>query len=73
MKTEEIAVLALAGLAVWFIVKGRATLGQAQGKTSTYSRHAAPDYQGWQYFTDGVAISPDGVYYLNGSPVWSPS
>lgn len=28
---------------------------------------------GWQYFTDGVAIGPDGKYYLNGNLVWSPS
>lgn len=27
---------------------------------------------GWKYYTDGTAISPDGTYYLNGSPVWSP-
>ncbi|QGZ37774.1 hypothetical protein IP92_02944 [Pseudoduganella flava] len=28
---------------------------------------------GWQYFTDGTAISPDGTYYYKGEPVWSPS
>lgn len=27
---------------------------------------------GWQYFTDGTAISPDGVYYYQGQQVWSP-
>lgn len=31
------------------------------------------DAWGWQYFTDGVAISPSGDYYLNGNKVWSPS
>lgn len=30
-----------------------------------------PGY-GWQYFTDGTAISPNGEYYKNGEPVWSP-
>jgi len=27
---------------------------------------------GWQYFTDGVAIGPDGSYYKNDALVWSP-
>lgn len=27
---------------------------------------------GWQYYTGGVAIGPDGTYYLNGVPTWSP-
>lgn len=27
---------------------------------------------GWQYFTDGTAISPEGIYYLNGREVWRP-
>lgn len=27
---------------------------------------------GWQYFTDGVAISPAGIYYKNGVEVWRP-
>lgn len=28
---------------------------------------------GWQYFSDGTAISPAGEYYFNGQRVWSPS
>jgi hypothetical protein len=28
---------------------------------------------GWQYFTDGTAIGPDGAYYHNGVKVWTPS
>lgn len=28
---------------------------------------------GWQYFTDGTAIGPDGSYYSNGQKVWSPT
>jgi hypothetical protein len=27
---------------------------------------------GWKYYTDGTAISPDGVYYYKGKEVWSP-
>lgn len=27
---------------------------------------------GWQYFSDGTAISPDGTYYYQGEEVWTP-
>lgn len=27
---------------------------------------------GWQYFTDGTAIGPDGSYYLHDQLMWSP-
>jgi len=27
---------------------------------------------GWQYFTGGTAIDPQGSYYQNGTKVWSP-
>lgn len=26
---------------------------------------------GWQYYTDGTAISPDGSYYQNGVQIWN--
>lgn len=26
----------------------------------------------WEYFDGGVAISPDGAYYVNGDRVWTP-
>ena len=28
---------------------------------------------GWQYYTDGTAIGPDGSYYSGGEKVWSPT
>lgn len=28
---------------------------------------------GWDYYDNGVAIAPDGTYYLGGEPIWSPS
>lgn len=31
-----------------------------------------PGY-GWRYFTDGTVIGPDGTYYQDGQPIWSPS
>lgn len=30
------------------------------------------DTNGWRYFENGTAISPDGTYYQNGQMVWNP-
>lgn len=27
---------------------------------------------GWKYYSDGTSIGPDGTYYSQGMPVWSP-
>lgn len=74
MRNEELIVLGLAGLALWFITKGAKSAGggAAQASTSSYTTHAAPDYQGWQYFTDGTTISPEGAYYKGGLLIWQP-
>lgn len=83
MKADYI-VLGLAGLAVWFIVKGQGT-GQsafnlAANQMAAGLANASNDpakliqsYQGWQYFTDGTSISPEGSYFHNGVLVWSPA
>lgn len=31
------------------------------------------DTNGWRYFANGTAISPDGVYYVGGKMVWNPT
>jgi hypothetical protein len=28
---------------------------------------------GWKYYSDGTTISPEGVYYHKGTPVWDPA
>lgn len=30
-------------------------------------------FNGWEYYDNGTAISPDGSYYFEGDKVWSPS
>ena len=77
MRNEEYLVLGLAGLALWFIVKGKkpgvwGMPGVSDNLTSNsnWSAKIAPDYQGWQFFSDGVSISPEGKYYLNGVMVY---
>ena len=77
MKNSEWAVLGLAGLAVWMIVRGRpATARPNMSPTSRATEITAPGggryANGWRYFSDGTSIGPDGAYYLNGVLVWRP-
>jgi hypothetical protein len=82
MKTDEIAVLAAAGVAVWLILKGSRPAGAAGGTrqgssgingwvNEIFSPAGTPYSNGWRYFENGVAISPQGDYYLKGQKVWS--
>lgn len=52
---------------------GGSTSPAAGGAQRIYNDDTAgqPGY-GWQYFTDGTAISPTGTYYYEGQPIWSP-
>lgn len=61
----------LSGLGTYF--KGGAT-GATYGTTEIPNDDlpGQPGY-GWTYYSDGTAIGPDGSYYFNGLPVWSPS
>lgn len=61
----------LAGLTTWF--KGSST-GNVYNSTEidNTALPGSPGY-GWQYFTDGTAISPSGEYYYQGEKVWTPS
>lgn len=82
MKNTEFIVLGLAGLAVWFIVRGRQG-GAASPVPATQYRATEEVFaagggawdNGWRYFTDGgagYAIGPDGGYYKDGVRVWAP-
>lgn len=31
------------------------------------------EFDGWSYYDNGTAISPDGSYYFAGEKVWAPS
>lgn len=61
-------------------VGGAASLNQGgqvnvPGYTKQIFNSALPGTEawGWQYFTDGTAIGPDGSYYQGGQKVWSPT
>lgn len=88
MKTEDLLVLGLAGIAVVMILKaGKINLsglipniGTAPTNSPSGSGYASEIWEGngttfdngWRYFTDGTAIDPQGAYYANGVKVWEP-
>lgn len=54
-----------------FGIGGAAATQPGAGRIFNDDTAGQPGY-GWQYFTDGTAISPTGTYYHQGQPVWSP-
>lgn len=88
MKSQNVIVLGLAGLAVYMIWKTQSAAGKAGNVSVSNALKDVYDYatkevldqttgkaydNGWRYFTNGIAISPDGTYYQNGKLVYSPS
>lgn len=76
MRISDVALLAATAAAVYLVwqAKKPATAGEAAA-ASWVPWQQTNRYQGWNYYADGesgLAISPDGAYYLNGEKVWSP-
>lgn len=61
----------ITGIAGWFGGGARAANGTGPGLIPNDDTAGQPGH-GWQYFTNGTAISPTGTYYHNGQAVWSP-
>lgn len=77
MENKDLVVIAAAAVAVWFIVKKMAPTASAKapatgGQIVNNALPGEPGW-GWDYFDGGVAIGPDGSYYLQGNKVWSPA
>lgn len=82
MKSDELLVLGLAGVAVYLIWKtqgAKAAAGVSPSKPladtfvdEIFNWRGLPYDNGWRYFENGVAIDPQGNYYQNGKLVWSP-
>ncbi len=77
MKQTEMIALALAGIAVYMIVKAKPkTAGTSTGSASNFVKEIfgadgkAFD-NGWRYYDNGTAIDPNGDYYYQGQKVWS--
>ncbi len=81
MKTNEIMVLGLAGVAVYMIWKansGKAVAAGQNGKSAKpadwvdeiFGSDGKRYDNGWRYFSDGTAIDPKGNYYKDGALIW---
>lgn len=89
MKTDTLVILGAAALGLYVInqmtrkspaMAGANSLNRGgqvavPGYATQVFNSALPGSQGfgWQYFTDGTAIGPDGSYYQQGQKVWSPT
>ncbi|AVR96891.1 hypothetical protein [Pseudoduganella armeniaca] len=70
---NENILLLLAGVAaVLMLGKKNASTGSANAPWVPPQAIPVAVPNGWQYFTDGTAISPEGVYYHKGVQVWAP-
>lgn len=77
MKYDNMIALALAGVAVYFIMKktvsktGKTGIASVMEKVSEIFESGGGNYaNGWRYFTDGTAIDPTGNYYSGGTLIW---
>lgn len=80
MKTSDLATIVAGGvltfIAVQLLLKMRAAKAAApavsQSAAILIANSALPSQPGWgwQYFTDGTSIDPQGNYWLNGAMVW---
>jgi len=74
--TKTIALIAVAAVA--FLATRKASAASAYDSNAYATRISNGDTEpsdpayGWQYFTGGTAIDPQGSYYQNGTKVWSP-
>lgn len=89
MKNDTLIILAAAGVGLWLVSRMTQTPVRTatatslnnggQVNTAGYPRQIfstvlpGQEGYGWQYYTDGTAIGPDGSYYQNGQKVWSPT
>ena len=89
MNKDTLLILAAAGLGLWYVTKmtKRPVAGAGAASLNNGGQVNVPNYTkqifntatkgtpgfGWQYFSDGTAIGPDGSYYLQGQKVWSPT
>lgn len=77
MKKSHLAVLGLAGVAVYMIVQSRGAKNPFSSLTSRASevldQGGKAFANGWRYFSDGTSIDPSGNYYKESQLVWSPT
>lgn len=74
MKITDMIMIAAAAFTLYMVLSKRG----ATVETGKAGAQPAPGtkligvYDGWQYFTDGTTIGPDGSYYVGGILVYTP-
>jgi hypothetical protein len=58
-----------AAVAILYLIKQKKP-GQTANDYATEIKYGTPN--GWRYFSDGTAISPNGEYYKGGILIYSP-
>lgn len=88
MKSSDLILIAMAAGVLLFVVSktGKTPLGaggttpgstgipaNTGGVSEVMNPNGGAWSNGWQYFTDGTAISPDGKYYFQDKLVYDPA
>jgi len=75
MKSQDLILIAAAAAVLFVVMRKYGATPARSPITNVYDTKAitvaAPN--GWQYFTDGTAIDPKGVYYYQGQQVYDPA
>ena len=69
----QVAGSAIRDIATAAMAPSRATQAVATSDGFGSYTNLITDYNGWSYYDNGTAISPDGSYYFEGQQVWSPN
>lgn len=74
MKTDELIALALAGIALWMILKSNKATAKDSDYVTDIANASTPGDAafGWQYFSNGTVVDPNGAYWKDGRIVWAP-
>lgn len=74
MKQNELIILGIAAAALLVVTKAKATgktfTQTAKDMTTEILNNGQRYGNGWRYFSDGTAISPEGDYYRDGAMIW---
>lgn len=73
MNQNQLIVLVALGAAAYMLMSRKAAAAAPAAADPQYAQQiqTAGDQGGWQYFTDGTAIGPDGSFYKNGKLVYA--
>lgn len=72
MKSEDLILLGggvVAAFLIWRALR-RPAAAATMATGSVYNTQRVTKYDGWEYYSDGTAIAPNGDYYYQGALIW---